>query len=107
MNSDVNSESASEINSGGTSCYGCAHFAITWEKNFPYACKKMEFRSKRLPCEEVLEADGQPCLARTERVDASTKKPIRFETINSSGGSSGAHSTKRASRIGGKLNLSV
>ena len=29
----------------------------------PYSCKAMGFKSKMIPCLEVIGADGRPCLA--------------------------------------------
>jgi hypothetical protein len=45
------------------SCHSCKNFYITWEKEFPYGCRAMDFKSARLPSLEVEEADGQECLA--------------------------------------------
>jgi hypothetical protein len=45
------------------SCHSCKNFYITWEKEFPYGCRAMDFKSIRLPSREVSDADGQECLA--------------------------------------------
>jgi hypothetical protein len=75
----------------------------------------MDFRSKRLPSEAVLEADGQPCLAREERpVQVASGQIERVglgeEAINRAGKDSnqgGATVKVKISRVGGKFNLSV
>ncbi|MDA9297205.1 hypothetical protein N9Q44_03705 [Gammaproteobacteria bacterium] len=98
-----------------TNCYGCVHFYITWDKQWPYGCRKMDFRSKRLPSEAVLEADGQPCLAREERPAQVASGQIDRgglgeEATNRTGKDSnqgGTAAKVKASRVGGKFNLSV
>lgn len=48
-------------------CWDCRHFRVTWERRCPYSCKKMGFKSARLPSEEVLAADGRGCCAFTAK----------------------------------------
>ena len=75
----------------------------------------MDFRSKRLPSEAVLEADGQPCLAREERPAQVASGQIDREGLweeatNRTGKDSNQRGTAakvKASRVGGKFNLSV
>jgi hypothetical protein len=43
-------------------CKTCKYFYITWDKNFPYGCKKMKFKSKKLPSLEVKTISGLNCL---------------------------------------------
>ena len=107
MNSDASSKSTIEPSSGSVNCYGCTHFAITWARHFPYACKKMEFRSKRLPCDDVLEADGQPCLARMDRTDVAAPKSIQTEITDKPPKPAKGQEKKKTKRIGSQLNLSV
>lgn len=114
MNSGESSTLAKEARPKGANCYGCAHFFITWDKQFPYACRKMEFRSKRLPCEEVLEADGQPCLAREEKTEPASASrqstlPAGASVTNSDANraAEAVKAKKKPLRVGGKLNLSV
>jgi hypothetical protein len=45
------------------SCQECVHYFISWDANFPYGCKAMNFKSKRMPQLEVLESSGQPCVS--------------------------------------------
>lgn len=45
------------------SCYQCAHFHITFDERFPYGCHAMNFKSQRLPEQDVMEASGQACLS--------------------------------------------
>lgn len=48
-------------------CRKCEHFYTTWNKNFPYGCRSMEFVSKSLPCTEVYKLEGKICLAFAEK----------------------------------------
>jgi hypothetical protein len=48
-------------------CRNCEHFFTTWNKNFPYGCRSMEFVSKSLPCTEVYKLEGKICLAFAEK----------------------------------------
>ncbi|MDA1244508.1 MAG: hypothetical protein O3B02_05845 [Proteobacteria bacterium] len=104
MNSDENSSApASDLQR--VNCYGCRHFFITWDKKFPYGCRKMEFRSKRLPSDDVIEADGQRCLAREE---APRDKVVRAQTSASNEiVDATSKSRKVKPRLGGSLNLTV
>lgn len=45
----------------GPNCYGCDHFAVSWDATFPYLCKLMGFKSRALPAIEVLRVDGVFC----------------------------------------------
>ncbi|MDP4941173.1 MAG: hypothetical protein QNL95_05345 [OM182 bacterium] len=81
-------------------CYGCKHFFITWDKEFPYGCRKMEFRSKRLPSDDVIEADGQRCLAREENSGLPNKGQSRSHSRPDE-----AKPIKAKPRVGGSLNL--
>ncbi|HAL42169.1 MAG TPA: uracil-DNA glycosylase [Gammaproteobacteria bacterium] len=47
----------------GVSCWNCRHFQTSWDKNFPYLCTELDFKSRMLPCLEVRRADGRDCLA--------------------------------------------
>ena len=52
-------------------CNLCAHLATSWDARFPYACRSYGFKSRAMPCEEVLRLDGEPCqgfAAKSERV---------------------------------------
>ncbi len=42
-------------------CYHCADFEITWDVNFPYGCKAMGFKTRKMPTQEVFEASGIQC----------------------------------------------
>jgi hypothetical protein len=43
-------------------CWKCLHHFITHDPTFPYGCHAMQFKSRRLPCKEVLDASGEGCL---------------------------------------------
>ncbi|MGA1868859.1 MAG: uracil-DNA glycosylase [bacterium] len=42
-------------------CYKCHYFYITWDKNFPYGCKAMGFKTKKTPSAMVRESSGFVC----------------------------------------------
>ena len=44
-------ENTGEKNS--INCFLCEHFYITYEKNYPYGCRIIGFKSKRLPSIDV------------------------------------------------------
>ena len=44
-------------------CRKCEHFYTTWNKNFPFGCRSMDFVSKTLPRMEVYKLEGKICLA--------------------------------------------
>ncbi|MBC8061519.1 MAG: uracil-DNA glycosylase [Clostridiaceae bacterium] len=43
-------------------CRKCKNFYITWDKNFPFGCRKLNFKSKKLPSVNVFESSGEQCL---------------------------------------------
>ena len=45
----------------GPNCWRCRYFQITHIAAFPYACTVIGFKSKNLPCLEVLRTDGRAC----------------------------------------------
>ena len=51
------------ISSNSVNCWECTHFGITHEKNFPYKCGAMNFKSKSLPSNLVIEVEGNRCLS--------------------------------------------
>lgn len=48
-------------------CFKCKNFAITWDKNKPYGCNALGFKSKRLPSIEVYKSSGHKCLLFTPK----------------------------------------
>ncbi|RPG32675.1 MAG: uracil-DNA glycosylase [Gammaproteobacteria bacterium TMED92] len=44
-------------------CWQCRHFQTSWDKNFPYLCKSLNFKSKLLPSIEVKQSSGKDCLS--------------------------------------------
>lgn len=46
----------------GPNCNACAHYYITHDPRFPYGCRKLNFKSKRLPALDVLTSSGLPCM---------------------------------------------
>ena len=51
-----------KINDDDQRCTRCAHYFITHEQSFRYGCRAMDFKSKRQPILDVIDASGQPCL---------------------------------------------
>jgi hypothetical protein len=49
-------------------CTVCRHLFITYEARFPYACRKLGFKSQRLPHLEVLAASAEPCASFTSKI---------------------------------------
>jgi hypothetical protein len=43
-------------------CFKCKFFSITWDKDKPYGCNALGFKSKRLPSIEVYKSSGQKCM---------------------------------------------
>ena len=47
-----------------TTCHKCIHYYVTWDQHFPYGCRAMDFKSKRLPINDVRMAmRAKDCLA--------------------------------------------
>ena len=42
-------------------CRFCRHYYITHDVRFPYGCRAMDFKSKRLPLQDVRDATGRDC----------------------------------------------
>ncbi len=49
-------------------CFKCKHLVITWDRNKPYGCNALGFKSKRLPSIEVYKSSGQRCMLFTQKV---------------------------------------
>jgi hypothetical protein len=56
-------------------CFSCKHFYITWDKNFPYGCKVLGFKSKSMPAGEVYKASALECLRYEKKPDAPKRQP--------------------------------
>ncbi|WP_200906414.1 MULTISPECIES: hypothetical protein [Gulbenkiania] len=52
-------------------CRHCRHYYITHDSRFPYGCRAMDFKSRRLPMDDVRSATGQHCHTFTPRNPAS------------------------------------
>jgi hypothetical protein len=42
-------------------CFNCAHFYITWDKEFPRGCKALSFKSRQMPSAVVFSSSGMEC----------------------------------------------
>ena len=57
-------------------CAQCNHYYITHDVSFPYGCRALDFKSKRKPHLDVLEASGKPCMAfEPRRKNRATRNP--------------------------------
>ena len=44
-------------------CHRCTHYFVTWDPRFPHGCRRMRFKSRMYPCNEVRRTMcGQDCL---------------------------------------------
>jgi hypothetical protein len=43
-------------------CLQCAHFAVTWDPQFPRSCKLFEFKTRELPSATVFKSSGEVCV---------------------------------------------
>ena len=55
-------------------CAECAHYYITHDVRFPYGCRVLDFKSKRKPHLDVLDASGKPCMAFETRHEIRLKR---------------------------------
>ncbi len=63
-------------------CFSCKHFYITWDRNFPYGCKALGFKSRSIPSAEVYKASARECL----RYDKKLNVPNRSKSQRTGGG---------------------
>ena len=45
----------------GIDCFSCSHFYITYDPPFPYGCRAVGFKSRRMPSQEMLASSGIDC----------------------------------------------
>jgi len=45
----------------GTNCCRCARFFITYDRQYPYGCRAMGFKSAGRPSAAVILSSGLPC----------------------------------------------
>ncbi|MCL1828636.1 MAG: uracil-DNA glycosylase [Oscillospiraceae bacterium] len=53
----MNNTYSDEIN-----CMKCKYFSVSWDPNFPRACKFYGFKSRSLPSVEVFNSSGADCM---------------------------------------------
>ncbi len=46
---------------GEINCYSCLHFYITYDPQFPYGCRAVRFKSRRMPAKEMSANSGIDC----------------------------------------------
>jgi hypothetical protein len=57
-------------------CLRCTHYFITFDPQFPYGCRAMNFKSRTAPDTEVRAASGMDCqLFRPKPVQRAQKVP--------------------------------
>lgn len=44
-----------------TTCFSCMHFFISHDRNFPYGCRAVGFKSRIMPSSEMYAHSGIPC----------------------------------------------
>ena len=50
------------MRAGRVDCHHCAHYHVTWDERFPHGCRRMGFKSRLYPNEEVRRAmAGRDC----------------------------------------------
>ena len=58
-------------------CRRCRHYFVTWDEDFPHGCRRMGFKSRQSPCDEVRHAmNGRPCrLFEQKQIPAAKSQP--------------------------------
>jgi hypothetical protein len=47
---------------GRVACHACRYYHVTWDERFPHGCRRMGFKSFRIPSDEVRRAmQGSDC----------------------------------------------
>ena len=55
-------------------CLSCRYFFITYDKNFPYGCHHVGFKSRLIPSVEMFKASGIACQLFAEKTRLKTKR---------------------------------
>ncbi|MCD6306871.1 MAG: uracil-DNA glycosylase [Deltaproteobacteria bacterium] len=63
-----------------TDCQRCRHYYITWDRNFPYGCRAMAFKSRQMPCIAVRMTSGKECLSFEPRKEKAPDSGTRAGT---------------------------
>lgn len=56
-------------------CRGCQHFGVSYDRDLPYVCRAMGFKSKTMPIWEVRSVVVHGCLAYQPRKPKQAKSP--------------------------------
>ncbi len=51
----------SEKQGGKVNCFSCLYFYITYDPQFPYGCRAVRFKSRRMPAKEMSASSGIDC----------------------------------------------
>ncbi len=51
-----------DVKDNRVDCFQCEYFAVTWDANFPRACKLYGFKSAGIPSATVFKASGAKCM---------------------------------------------
>lgn len=54
-------------------CLTCKYYYISWDVHFPYGCKAMGFKSRKMPLLEILQISGQQCLSYCDKTKRGSK----------------------------------
>jgi hypothetical protein len=58
-------------------CRACRHFFVSYDAHFPYGCRILGFKTRRMPCFDVRDASGADCQSQEAKDIASPVKPNR------------------------------
>jgi hypothetical protein len=58
-------------------CHACEHYVVTWDNHFPHGCRRMGFKGRRMPNEEVRQAmGGQDCALFQPKAPRKKRNPV-------------------------------
>jgi hypothetical protein len=59
----------SEKQGAEINCFSCLYFYITYDPQFPYGCRAVRFKARRMPAKEMSASSGIDCqfFARKEK----------------------------------------
>ena len=57
----MNEETQASEATDAAQCLRCQHHFITHHASFRYGCRALGFKSRALPCREVVAASGETC----------------------------------------------
>jgi hypothetical protein len=61
MRKQVTSKSGEKSRPKEIDCFSCQHFYITYDRSFPYGCRRAGFKSRLMPSKEMYVNSGIEC----------------------------------------------